>query len=192
MYPTESRRGMRVRKPRSAHTVDGVDEATKDAADEYEEDPMSPIAGPSYSKAKRGRKPKRGRGRPRRTRDQNDLMGDDEQGVDGVMDVEDPISRVNEDHDPNNPLASLAAEARRQELQWVHQQPSDMDLNININQAYDHDTYDVGSLPLSAASSSALRNLPGPIDAQATTSSGPFTTSPLHRRPGRPKKVAHV
>lgn len=190
MFPTESRRGMRVRKPRSAHTVDGVDEATKDGADEYEEDPMSPIAGPSYSKAKRGRKPKRGRGRPRLSRDQN--TGDDEQEVDGAMDVEDPISRMNEDiRDPNNPLASLAAEARRQELQWVHQQPSDMDLNI-ISQAYDYATYNGGSLPPSAASSSALRSLPGPIDAQATILNGPFTTSPLHRRPGRPKKVARI
>ncbi|KAH8104384.1 hypothetical protein DFH11DRAFT_1648174 [Phellopilus nigrolimitatus] len=61
IFPTESRRGMRTRKGRSAHTVDGVDEAVKDTTEPDEPDfeefgdasSSSSAAGPSGSRSRR-------------------------------------------------------------------------------------------------------------------------------------------
>lgn len=143
MFPTESRRGMRSRKTKSGHTVDGVPEALKDAEgyeDDVTGDPTAASSSTSTSSSRgrgkprgrprgsgrgRGRVSKRGLGRMRAV-PEADETGMGEAGAvdaDYMMDEEGPGQQVGEleggvmqrfevQIDPNDPLASLAAETR--------------------------------------------------------------------------------
>ncbi|KAH8116585.1 hypothetical protein DFH11DRAFT_1220129 [Phellopilus nigrolimitatus] len=142
IFPTESRRGMRTRKGRSAHTVDGVDEAVKDTTEIDEPDfeefgdgsSSSSAAGPSGSRSRRVVKNKKKEMKAKVRRKKVDVKG---KGKEKAGPEEDEEYERDEDEDgdvemgdgggdpaamrvdrsleyADNPLASLAAEMRHQ------------------------------------------------------------------------------
>ncbi|KAI5118587.1 hypothetical protein M0805_008677 [Coniferiporia weirii] len=203
VFPTESRRGMRTRKPpRSAHTVDGVDEAIKDSTETTEanevdfEDSTGGSASPSgpsipasqtraraQKDARSGAKNKRaridaklkGKGKEKEHafEDRDKSQGEGDEDGDIMMGNDEPMSAQY----TNDPLASLASEARQHRSRTQASSPS---TSLHFSQPSGPFS---PRTPATVASPSNFPSVsaPGPSSAR-TQSRSPFTMSPLSRR----------
>ncbi|KAL5523468.1 hypothetical protein ACEPAG_7641 [Sanghuangporus baumii] len=212
IFPTMSRRGMRTRVPRSAHTVDGTDEADKDSADCNEaaaqtdhrsENPSSAVGAKKTGKSKRpyeksakDKEAMKGKGRGRRRRktgssaeqqDSSVQMDETQEAVSNAQAsyLDMPIDRSS-GHD--DPLASIAAE-----MQWPQQQGGPLATDSSVQ--FETPVSTVFSAPSTSSLSDAFHFPSSAFENSFPTSMsgddyalpvdpppGPFTTSPLQRR----------
>ncbi|KAL5528763.1 hypothetical protein ACEPAF_7900 [Sanghuangporus sanghuang] len=152
-FPTMSRRGMRTRAPRSAHTVDGTDEADKDSADcdetaaqtDHRSANSSGAVGAKktgkskrpYEKSAKDKEAMKGKGRSRRRRKTDSSGVGDQQGssvqvdetLDAVSNAQEsyPDMQIDQSSGHDDPLASLAAE-----MQWPQQQDGPLPTDSSV------------------------------------------------------------
>ncbi|KAL5485506.1 hypothetical protein ACEPAI_8148 [Sanghuangporus weigelae] len=212
IFPTMSRRGMRTRVPRSAHTIDGTDEADKDLADCNEaaapsdhrsENPSSAVGAKKTGKSKRpyeksakDKEAMKGKGRGRRRR-KTDSSGEQQDSSVQMDETPGAVSNAQESYlgmqidqssGHDDPLASIAAE-----MQWPHQQDAPLPTDSSVR--FETPVSTVFSAPSTSSLSGAFHFPSSAFENSFPTSMsgddyvlpvdpppGPFTTSPLQRR----------
>ena len=201
---------MRTKTARSAHTVDGTDEADKDSAvdgasgrNEGSSSAVSstkktPKSKKPYEKAPKDKEPTKGKGRSRGNKrsEKPDEQSEDSAHMDASPDVE----HINQDSFPDmqedspsghdDPLASLAAEMQWSQTDEISMSASSMHFEPAPAAAFPAPSaLSTNSLsgalhfPSSTFESSFPASMPADAYAlQVGAPMGPFTTSPLQRR----------